>query len=577
MVRLVGGYVWPYRRRLSFALAGMVVFTLFSLSPPLILRVMVDDVVQEQVWTLLPIVAAAYALAPMLAATIRFFSMRLVMLASRRVIADIRLDLYRKILNLSMRYHGEHSAGATVSRLMDDVNMMERLLTGETITMVVDVVVVVVAFALAFSISSVLAGMSCVLIALYVVAYKFFAKRIRVATESYRGVFDRIAGRLQETVAGVRQVRIYRREEWENTLFLDRTVSSLDMALAGSMGTVNLSVACTAVSGFGSVGIFGLGAYMVLQGDLSYGDLVAFGSYMWMLISPVTRLTNMAGQFVEVGVSIRRIADVLNEKQDIQSIAGSSVLTNPKGGVEFRDVHFSYSSENPLFEGISLEIAPGTAVALVGQTGCGKTTVTSLLMRYWDVQKGSILIDGVDIRTLELGGLRNLFGVVLQDPVVFDATVKENIAYGDARASNERLESVIQTVGIADLIDSLPDGLNTQLGSGGVKLSVGEKQRISIARAILRDPVILIMDEATSSLDSESEAVIQQALGKILRNRTSFVVAHRLSTIVNSDMIVVMDQGRIDDVGTHDELLLRNRIYEHCHRELRGEGQGEAR
>jgi len=549
-----------------------VVFTVLGLMPPLIQRYLLDQVVRPKAWEKLVPVALMVGLVPITAHLIRFVNVRVIMLAGQRLIADVRTAMYRKLLRLSMRFHEENAAGAMVSRLMSDVNTLQRVLTGETVSMVVDIVVVMVALALAFSISPFLASLACALIVFYAAAYAFFSRKIRSATRSYRTVLDQIAGRLQETVAGVKQVRIYNREEWENTMFLERTAESLDRALEGNMGAVNLGVVCMAISGLGSTMIIGLSGRLVLQEVISFGDLMAFNSYLWMLINPVVRLTTIAGQLTETAVSLNRIVEVLEETPEVRSKPGSKRLTVTAGKVEFRDIYFSYKPEEPLFSGLSFTADSGTTVALVGPTGCGKTTLTTLLMRHRDVQGGQILIDGVDIRTADLGSLRAAFGVVLQDPVIFEGTLAENIAYGAPRAERERVVAAARMAEVEEFAARLPDGFDTQIGTKGVKLSVGERQRVSIARAILKDPAILIMDEATSSLDSHSEAMIQKALTHVLEDRTSFVVAHRLSTITSADRIIVMEAGRIVQTGTHDELIaVEEGMYGKLYRELSGD------
>jgi ATP-binding cassette subfamily B protein len=263
---------------------------------------------------------------------------------------------------------------------------------------------------------------------------------------------------------------------------------------------------------------------------------------------------------------------MIAEKPEISSAPDAPEFVPREGRVEFKDVTFSYAPDVPLYRGLSLSVEPGMTVALVGQTGCGKTTFTSLLMRYWDIQDGAILIDGQNIKEVQLESLRRQFGVVLQAPVIFDGTVRENIAYGlPSSTSDDRIIEAAKAAEIYSSIMRLPEGLDTMVGTEGVKLSVGEKQRLSIARAIIKDPLILIMDEATSSLDSESEALIQKALDTVLKGRTSFVVAHRLSTITNADMIVVMDKGAIIEKGRHDELMeIDGGHYRKLYEELRG-------
>jgi subfamily B ATP-binding cassette protein MsbA len=567
-------YIKPYRSRFLMALVGMAIFTLISVLPPLVMRYLMDEVVIPGRWNRLLAVAALIVIVPVAAEVTRFLNMRVVLHVARRFVADMRLAMYRKVMGLSLRYHGDSSAGALINRIMDDTNMIQRLLAGDAIRLIVDVIVFLFSLTVMFTVSTIAGLILCALLILYYLAYRFFSRRIRATTKSYRSIYDQIAGRLQETVAGVRQVRIYNREAWENTQFLDRTSSGLEKHLATRISTVNLSTACTAIAGFGSVAISGIAAYFILRGRITYGDYLAINSYLWLSINPVTRLTNLAGQLAETFVSVDRISELLEEEPDIQSAPDARALPPIRGEVEFRNVYFQYESSKPLYRGFSLKVEPGMTVALVGPTGCGKTSLTSLLMRYWDIQGGEILIDGTDIRSVTLESLRSQFGVVLQDPIVFDGSLADNIAYGTPTAGLEQIEEAAKAAEIYDLATSLPESFDTVLGTEGVKLSVGEKQRVSIARAILKDPAILIMDEATSSLDSYSEALIQKALARVLKGRTSFVVAHRLSTITAADMIVVMDNGAIVEQGSHGELMsLPDGLYRGLYQELLGKWQ----
>ena len=549
-------FLWPHRWRLVSAVLFMALVALLGVVQPLILKYLYDDVIGAREDLLLLMVVGAAVTAPVVAALIRFVTVRVIMLIGRRLLTDVRLDMYRRVLNAGMRYHSGLSSGAIVGRIMDDVNMLRRLLTAQTVRLVVDAVVFCFSLAAAFSISPRLAGVMCGTLVLYVLAYRYFAGRIARSTRLYRSIYDEIGGRLQETVSGVRLVRTYNREEEENEIFLDRTARSLDRALATGTSSIGLSITCRAIAGYGSTIIMGLGAYYILKGELTFGGLQAIDQYVWMAIHPVINLTIMAGQLNETFVSVGRVAEVLEEDPDVSSPPDAPFMRRGGGGgVEFRDVHFAYSREQPLYRGLSLKVEPGSTVALVGQTGCGKSTLVSLLMRLWDVRSGAILIDGVDVRTVDLGSLRRLFGVVLQDPLLFDGTIAENIAYGRPDATRAEIEDAARAAEVHETVADLPDGFDTVLGSKGVKLSVGEKQRISIARAILTDPEILIMDEATSALDSESERLIQKSLARVLEGRTSFIVAHRLSTVTRADMIVVMDHGEVIETGTHAELM----------------------
>ena len=575
-LRSLLGYLKPFRRRFIFSLLGMGVVTILSVLPPLLLRYLIDNVVQPELWDRLVATVVVIILVPVSSEAVRFFNLQLIMFTSRRFIGDLRRDMYRRVMLLSLRFHGDNAAGTTVQKIMDDANMLLRLLTGNTIRLVVDVIVFIFSITVMFSISPLLTYIFLGLLVLYFISYKIFSKRIRASTQEYRNVFDLVAGRLQETIAGVRLVRIYNREEWENSLFLERTHEGLGKQLETRMSSVSLSTVCTAIAGFGSTIIGGLGAYYVLTGQMTYGDFLAINSYVWLSINPVTRLTDIAGQMSETFVSVERIIQLLNEPLDIQDKPGAKPMPKMIGNVEFKNVVFSYEPNTPLYRGLSLKIPAGYTVALVGPTGCGKTSLTSLLMRYWDIQNGAVLIDGIDVRSVELRSLRLQFGVVLQDPIVFDGTLGENLSYGKHDATIEEIEAAARAAEIYEMAMSLPHGFSTVIGSEGYKLSVGEKQRVSIARAILKNPAILVMDEATSSLDTHSEILIQKALARVLKGRTSFVVAHRLSTITSADMIVVMEKGAIVETGRHEDLMkIENGLYRQHYEELLGSNKGE--
>jgi ABC-type multidrug transport system fused ATPase/permease subunit len=567
-------YLKRHGKRLLIGLLGMSVFTGLTLAQPLLMRLLFNEVVEIGRWEMLPVVILLIATAPFLASGFQFINQRIIMRSAYGLISDIRLDMYERVLALSLSYHQDTSSGVLVNRLMDDVNMLQRLIAGDTVTLFIDLIIFGVALAVVFTIAPMLGVILMTTLVFYVLAYRGFSGRIRSRSTSYRRMQDTIAERLQETIAGVRHVRIYNRELMENTNFVSRTEQSLEHALKSHMSSVGLGTACTLIAGLGSAAVVILGYLQVLQGNLQYGDVFAVNNFVWMALNPAIRITNMAGQLTETFVSIRRVVEVLDEEPSVASLPEAPPIVRGAGRVEFDDVHFAYKPEMPLYRGLNLSVEPGATVALVGHTGCGKTTLTTLLMRHWDIQHGTIRIDGHDISKVELRSLRRLFGVVLQDPVVFDGTLAENIAYGNHDAPRESLEEAARAAEISGLVSRLPDGLDTVIGTHGIKLSVGEKQRISIARAILNDPLILIMDEATSSLDSESEALIQRALQRVLHGRTSFVVAHRLSTITSADTIVVMDFGAIIEQGTHAELMkIRGGHYRKLYEELQGQAK----
>ena len=294
---------------------------------------------------------------------------------------------------------------------------------------------------------------------------------------------------------------------------------------------------------------------MILQGDLTYGDVVAFTAYAMQLLGPAVRFSAIVKQLQDVGIATERLFEIFGELPEIINKPGAKRIRRLEGRVDFEDVHFHYIEGQPVIQGLTLHVAPGQTVALIGSTGCGKSTVLSLLMRFFDICEGRLLMDGTDIRDLHLPLLRRQFGIVLQEPLLFEISLADNIRYGCPGITMEGIQDAAKVAEIHDFIMTLPDGYESVLGSKGVELSVGQKQRVTIARAIAADPAILIMDEATSALDSDSEQAIQRAMDRVLKGRTCFVVAHRLSTIRNADCIVLLDKGLIVEKGTHDELM----------------------
>ena len=567
-------YLRPFKKRLLTAIAATALFNVLALCPPLIFRYLIDRVVATEQWHRLAAVLIIYALTPVLAHVIHFANTQNIIYVAHRFVAGLRLAMYRLLMHLSMRFHTENPTGGKITRIMDDTETVQQLVNGQTIQLLGDMLVYLFSVVVAVSIHPLL-GMLLVLVTLlYAGAYRFFSRRISKATHSARRINDELVGRLQETLEGIRHVRIFTQEEQERETYLQRTAEGLSHHFTSGINTVSLSAVCNVIAGYGSTVIYGLAGYFVLQGSMTLGDLLALNTYVWMALHPALRLTSFAGQFAQIRVSLERIAEILNEQPDVDPNADAPSIECPHGNVEFRNVSFRYEADQPLFDGLNLNAKAGKTVALVGHTGCGKTTLTALLMRMWDVQEGAILIDGTDIRQINLRSLRRLFGVVLQSPVVFEGTIAENIAYGRPAASAQEIEDAARAAEVLEFAGRMPEGLQTALGSYGIKLSLGQKQRISIARALLRNPRILVMDEATSSLDSEAEAAIQRALKRVLQGRTSFIVAHRLSTIINADAIVVMQHGKIIEEGSHEQLMTNpDGYYRMLHEKMRESGK----
>jgi subfamily B ATP-binding cassette protein MsbA len=560
--RVVLPYIRPYTPYLLGALGLTVVLTILALLPPLIMREFIDRVLTAGQWQILLPIIVAQALVPIMSGLISFFNTLIIAYTGRRLVFDVRTAMYRHLLRLSMRFHGEMSSGAVMSRLMSDVNQVQNLVTGNTITLVTDIVSFLFAGFVTFSLNWKMAILLWIMLPLYILNYHFFVKRIRRSNRKLRRTLDRIAGTLQERLSGTRRVRAFGREEDETERFLEETQESLRHSMSGTVHSVSFSTASRFIWGIGSTILYMLGVYFALHGEMTYGSVTAFMAYVSQMFGPALRFTELANQLEQVMVSVDRIFEVLNTEPDIKEKADAAVLPAVTGHIEFDHVTFGYKADEPVIKDVYLNIPAGKMVALVGHTGCGKTTLTTLLMRLWDIQEGAIRVDGHDVRDVSLSSLRRRIGIVLQDPLLFNATIAENLRYGYPEATMEEVTEAAKAAEIHDMIVSQPGGYETELGGeSGIKLSVGEKQRMAIARAIITNPGILVLDEATSSLDSESEMLIQKALARVMKDRTSLVIAHRLSTIIEADVIVVMDQGRVIESGSHAELVRKEGHY----------------
>ncbi|NLH98634.1 MAG: ABC transporter ATP-binding protein [Chthonomonadales bacterium] len=476
---------------------------------------------------------------------------------------DMRRKLYAHMQTLSLGFFEKNQTGKLMSNITNDVATLDQLISGGFVTLVSDLVTLIAVLAIVFNMNWYLACWSLSVFPLYILNYLAHIGKIKQRADEIREERDIMLGDLQERLAGALVVKSYAKERFEVRQFVGQNRNLLELNVnQGMLGTRLWTLAEFIGSGLGIAIIMLVGGRQVMAGHLTPGSLIAFVSFITgYLYGPILRLIQINDQIARTNAALTRIFGTLDTEPNIKDKPTAIELPVIQGAVEYRDVWFEYEPGQPVIKGVSLSVKPGQMVAFVGQSGSGKTTMINLLSRHYDVTGGAILVDGHDIRDVTLASLRRQVGVVIQETILFNTTIRENIRYGRLEATDEEVAEAARAANVAHVIEALPKGYDTRIGEEGVKLSGGEKQRIAIARAILSDPRILVLDEATSSLDSETETLIQEALERLMQGRTSFVIAHRLSTIVKADMIVVMEKGVIREAGSHLELLEQGGIY----------------
>lgn len=479
----------------------------------------------------------------------------------QRFLLDTRVKLYAHLQTLSQGFFEKSQTGKLVATIINDVGQVNQLITGAFVTIVQDVVTLGGVLFVLFWQNWKLALLALAVYPIYIINYLISKKALTdnaAKISELRGV---IYSDLQEKLAGMQVVKSYAQERSEIRNYISLNRDNLNLNITQSNLGTGLWVRAEFITAIGTAIVLCFGGAAAIRGELRTGDLVQFlilaTAYLY---GPTVRLIQINDQLARTSTGLRRIFDLLDTEPGVRNTAPKP-LPAISGHVKFENVWFSYEPEQYVLKDINLDVQPGQMIAFVGGSGSGKTTMIKLLARHYDVVKGRVTIDGYDLRDVELASLRQQIGVVLQESVLFHATVRENLAYGKLDATDEEIIAAAKAANLNHVIEALEHGYDTKVGEDGVKFSVGEKQRLAIARALLADPRILVLDEATSSLDSETEALIQDALDTLLKGRTSFVIAHRLSTIVKADQIVVMEKGVIKEVGSHTELLEHGGIY----------------
>ena len=554
-------FIWPRRGIIIIGLILIIISRLAGLVLPGASKYLIDNVIVNKNFHQLKLLLLVVVAAIVVQSVTSFLLTRLLSVEAQYLISKLRVQVQKQILSLPISYFDNNKSGALVSRIMTDVEGVRNLIGTGLVQLIGGTLTSVVSLILLIKISPIMTLYVLVPVSIFaVIALKAFGY-IRPIFKKRAIINAEVTGRLTETLSGVRVIKGFNAENQEIKTF-EKGVEKLFLNVKKSLtSTALLTSSSTLLLGLATAGIMGMGGYFIIGGTMTFGDFLAFTLYLGFMIAPIVQMSNIGSQLTESFAGLDRTEEIMNMTPEDDPLVRNIKLSEIKGNIIFDNVNFSYEKGTEVLHNISFEAKAGNVIALVGSSGSGKSTIAGLAATFLNPTSGKITIDGTNLSKVSLNNYRKNLGVVLQDEFLFEGTIKENILFSKADATQEELQKSVEASYVNEFTDRFEKGLETVIGERGVKLSGGQRQRIAIARAILANPKIIILDEATSNLDTESETYIQKSLQKLITGRTTFVIAHRLSTIRQANQILVIEQGKIAEQGTHEELISKKGRY----------------
>ncbi len=560
-IKRLGKYAKPYKKQIAVTVTYMMIATITGLLGPYLLRYAIDDYIPNENFNAVVVISGIFLVALIVNYICNRKKIAIANLTGQSILLDIRRDLFDRIQTLSFRFFDKTSTGRLIVCVINDVNRLNDLFTDGLVNVITDLSMLVVAAVIMVIIHPGLALLTFTTVPIFLIVLFMLRNYIKTRWRDVRIKLSNLNAYIHECIVGMRVIQAYVRQAKNRKKFERVSNDIFHSWMKAVVINTGFGPLVNFVAVLGSAIIYWYGAYLLQIEGVTIGVIIAFTVYLQRFWDPVNTLSNFYNQLLIAMASSERIFEFIDEKPDVCEVPDATYVPKFKGKVVFENVHFAYEPDKPVLENVSFSVSPGETIAIVGPTGSGKSTIINLLTRFYDITAGNIKIDNYDIKEITLATLRERIGVMLQEPFIFSGSIKDNIMYGKADAKIEEVIQVAKAVSAHEFIVQMEQGYDTMVNERGSRLSIGQKQLVAFARVLLRNPDILILDEATASVDTHTEKILQKAIDKLLEGRTSFVIAHRLSTIRNADRIMVIDKGRIAQMGSHDELMAQKGLY----------------